>query len=55
MYLEDHAGGNDRSGAQLHQSSSVTGQHHTEPVDWIGGVRGDNAIKRHLAHDQEDK
>jgi hypothetical protein len=53
-YLEDHAGGDDGGDTQLHQSSTVTGKHHTEPVQGVRGVGGDNAVKRHLTHDQED-
>lgn len=54
-YLEDHAGGDDRGDTQFHQSTTVTGQHHTEPVQGVRGVGGDDTIERHLAHDQEDK
>lgn len=54
-YLEDHAGGDDRGDTQLHQSTTVTGQHHTKPVERIGSVRGDNTIQRHLTHDKEDE
>ena len=34
-YLEDHSGGYNGRRAQLHQGSPVTGQHHTQPVNWI--------------------
>lgn len=53
--LEDHARGDDGSDTQLHECTSVTGHHHTQPVERVGGVRGDNAVQRHLAHDQEDQ
>ena len=53
--LEDHAGGDDGGNTQLHQRTSVTGHHHTQPVERVGGIRGDNAVQRHLAHDQEDE
>lgn len=53
--LEDHAGGDDGGNTQLHQRSPVTGHHHTQPVERVRGVRGDNAVQRHLAHDQEDQ
>lgn len=53
-YLEDHSGGDNRGDTQLHQSTPVTGQHHTEPVQGVRSVGGDNAVKRHLTHDQED-
>ena len=43
-YLEDHAGGDDGGNTQFHQCSSVTGQHHTQPVQGIRSVRGDNTI-----------
>lgn len=53
-HLENHAGGDDRGDTQLHQSTPVAGQHHTEPVQRVRGVGRDNAVKRHLTHDQED-
>ena len=53
--LEDHAGGDDGGDTQLHQRSPVTGHHHTQPVERVRGVRGDNAVQGHLAHDQEDQ
>jgi hypothetical protein len=37
-YLEDHAGGDDRGDTQLHESTTVTGQHHTEPVQGVRSV-----------------
>lgn len=37
-HLEDHAGGNDGGDAQLHEGTSVTGHHHSEPVERVGGV-----------------
>lgn len=53
--LEDHARGDDGCDTQLHQSSSVTGQDHTQPVEGVRVVGRDNAVKGHLAHDQEDE
>lgn len=38
-YLENHAGGDNRGDTQLHQGTTVTGQHHTQPVQGIRGVR----------------
>lgn len=55
IYLENHAGGDNWSNSELHQCSSVTGQHHAQPVQGVRGIGRHNAIKRHLAHDQEDK
>lgn len=55
LYLKDHAGGDDGSDTQLHQRSSITGQHHTEPVQRIRGVRRHDTVQRHLAHHQEDQ
>lgn len=52
--LEDHSGGDNWGDTQLHESTSVGGHHHTEPVERIRGIRGDNAVKWHLGHDQED-
>jgi len=49
-YLEDHARRYDGRRSQLHQGSSVTCQHHPEPVQWIRVVGGDNAVKWHLTH-----
>jgi hypothetical protein len=37
-HLEDHAGGDDGSDTQLHEGTSVTGHHHSEPVERVGGV-----------------
>ena len=37
--LEDHAGGDNWSDTQFHESTSVGGHHHTEPVERIGSVR----------------
>jgi hypothetical protein len=37
-YLEDHAGGDDRGDTQLHESTTVTGQHHAEPVQGVRSV-----------------
>lgn len=54
-YLEDHAGGDDGSDTQLHKSTTVTGQHHTQPVQGVRGVGGHDTVKGHLAHDQEDQ
>lgn len=54
-YLENHAGGDDGGDTQFHQSTPVTGQHHTQPVQRVRGVGGDNAVQRHLTHDQEDQ
>lgn len=54
-YLENHAGGDDGGDTQFHQGTPVTGQHHTEPVQRVGGVRGDNSVQGHLTHDQEDQ
>ena len=54
-YLENHAGGDDGGDTQFHQSTPVTGQHHTQPVQRIRGVGGDNAVQRHLTHDQENQ
>lgn len=53
--LEDHAGGDDRGDTQLHQSTPVTGQHHTKPVQGVRRVGGDDTVQRHLTHDQEDE
>ncbi len=53
--LEDHAGGDNWGNTQFHESTSVGGHHHTEPVQWIRGVGRDNAVQWHLAHDQEDQ
>ena len=36
--LENHARGNDGGDTQLHQSTSVTGHHHSEPVQRVRGV-----------------
>ena len=36
--LEDHAGGDDRSDTEFHESTAVTGHHHSEPVERVGGV-----------------
>ena len=54
-YLENHAGGDDRGDTQLHQSTTVTGQHHTKPVQGVRSVGGDDTVQRHLTHDQEDE
>lgn len=54
-YLENHAGRDDGSCTKLHQCSSITGQHHTQPVDGIRGIRGHDAVEGHLAHDQKDE
>ena len=42
--LEDHAGGDDGGDTQLHQGSSVTRHHHTQPVERIRGIRRHNAV-----------
>lgn len=54
-YLEDHAGGDDGGNTQFHQRTPVTGQHHTQPIQGIRSIGGDNAIQRHLTHNQEDQ
>jgi hypothetical protein len=36
--LEDHTGGDDRSDTEFHESTAVTGHHHSEPVQRVGGV-----------------
>jgi hypothetical protein len=36
--LEDHAGGDDRSNTEFHEGTTVTGHHHSEPVQRVGGV-----------------
>lgn len=36
--LEDHAGGDDRSNTEFHERTTVTGHHHSEPVQRVGGV-----------------
>jgi hypothetical protein len=37
-HLEDHAGGDDGGDTQLHEGTSVTGHHHSEPVERVRGV-----------------
>jgi hypothetical protein len=37
-HLEDHAGGDDRGDTQLHEGTSVTSHHHSEPVERVGSV-----------------
>ena len=54
-YLEDHARRDNGRDAQLHQRTAVAGQHHAQPVHRVRGVGGDDAVERHLAHDQEDQ
>lgn len=53
--LEDHARGDDGRDTKLHKRTTVTGHHHAQPVERVRGVGGDNAVKGHLAHDQEDE
>lgn len=53
--LEDHARGDDRGDSQFHQRSSVTGHHHTQPVQRIRVVGRHDAVQGHLAHDEEDE
>lgn len=53
--LEDHAGRDNGGDTQFHQSTSVTGHDHAEPVEGIRVVGRDNTVKGHLAHDQEDE
>jgi len=36
--LEDHARGDDRSNTEFHEGTTVTGHHHSEPVERVGGV-----------------
>jgi hypothetical protein len=36
--LEDHAGGDNGSDTEFHESTTVTGHHHSEPVKRVGGV-----------------
>lgn len=36
--LEDHARGDDRSDTEFHERTAVTGHHHSEPVQRVGGV-----------------
>lgn len=36
--LEDHTGGDDRSNTEFHECTTVTGHHHSEPVQRVGGV-----------------
>ena len=52
--LEHHARGDDGGDSQLHQRSSITGKHHTQPVHGVRAVRRDDTVQGHLAHDQED-
>lgn len=53
--LENHARRDNGRNAQLHERSSVRGKHHTQPVQRIGAVRGNDAVKRHLTHHEEDE
>lgn len=53
--LEDHTGGDDGGDTQLHQRTSVTRNDHSQPVEGIRVVGGNNAVERHLAHDEEDE
>jgi hypothetical protein len=36
--LEDHARGDNRSDTEFHERTTVTGHHHSEPVQRVGGV-----------------
>jgi hypothetical protein len=54
-YLEHHPGGNDRRYTEFHKCSTIRSHHHSYPVKRIRAVGGDNAVERHLAHDQEDQ
>src|SRR5438552_1498551 len=37
-YLEDHSRRNNWRNTQLHQIAAITGQHHSQPVQRIGGL-----------------
>jgi hypothetical protein len=54
-YLENHSRRDNGRDTQFHQCTTVTGQHHTEPVKRIGSVRGHDTVQGHLAHNQEDQ
>jgi hypothetical protein len=53
--LENHARSDDRRDTEFHQSSTVRGHHHTQPVERIRAVGRDDAVQGHLAHDEEDE